>query len=273
MINIVSSGAQYIDLVVGVSLITGGILKPQVWVRHGVLITYGAALDTALHRHHAIQLVWAKGVSSCQWQAGSVSGNIIIDSQVEHKLQLNEGWILLVEPQSELGLRLRQMIAGKEVIQFNHLLEPYSKPNPKRRPNELLAPLLNTLNLTFTVDPQSAPTLDRRIQTLLTKLDRCLQGECQKPANWRASEVASELSMSESRFRHLFRTEMGIAWRPYLRWRRLSCAITAMMSGCSATESAHLTGFADSAHLSRTFRAMFGISIQQAKALFASRSS
>ena len=77
--------------------------------------------------------------------------------------------------------------------------------------------------------------------------------------------------MSESRFRHLFRSEMGIAWRPYLRWRRLSCAITAMMSGCSATESAHLTGFADSAHLSRTFKAMFGISIQQARALFSTK--
>ncbi|QQX80328.1 helix-turn-helix transcriptional regulator [Shewanella sp. KX20019] len=235
-----------------------------------MLITYGAALDTALHRHHAIQLVWAKGDSSCQWSDGHASGNLIIDSQVEHKLQLDEGWILLVEPQCELGINLGKMIADKQVVPFNHLLGAYVAEKPQDSPNEVLAPLLKALNISFAKDPQSTPTLDKRIQALLTRLDLCLQGACQKPASWRASEVASELSMSESRFRHLFSTQMGIAWRPYLRWRRLSCAITAMMSGHTATESAHLTGFADSAHLSRTFRAMFGISIQQAKALFAS---
>ena len=31
------------------------------------------------------------------------------------------------------------------------------------------------------------------------------------------------------------------------------------MRGASLTEAAHLAGFADSAHLSRTFRAMFGV--------------
>ena len=246
-------------------------MKARVWIRHGVLITYGAALDTALHRHHAIQLVWARGASSCQWVGGSITGNLIIDSQVEHKLQLDEGWILLIEPQCELGLRLQQMIAGKEVVQFNHLLAPYINEHPKSNPNTQLTPLFSALNLSLSVDPQSTSTLDSRIQTLLAKLDRCLQGGCQKPARLRASDIANELAMSERRFRHLFRNEMGIAWRPYLRWRRLSCAITAMMSGYSATESAHLTGFADSAHLSRTFRAMFGISIQQARTLFSSK--
>ncbi|MEZ9199884.1 helix-turn-helix transcriptional regulator [Shewanella sp. 10N.286.54.B9] len=246
-------------------------MKPRVWIRHGVLITYGAALDTALHRHHAVQLVWARGASSCQWRGGNTTGNLIIDSQVEHKLQLDEGWILLIEPQCELGVKLRQMIDGKEVVQFEPLLAPYINEHPKSNPNTQLTPLFSALNLSLSVDPKLTSTLDRRIQTLLAKLDRCLQGGCQKPARWRASDIANELAMSESRFRHLFRNEMGIAWRPYLRWRRLSCAITAMMSGHSATESAHLTGFADSAHLSRTFRAMFGISIQQARTLFSSK--
>ena len=31
------------------------------------------------------------------------------------------------------------------------------------------------------------------------------------------------------------------------------------MRGANLTEAAHLAGFADSAHLSRTFRAMFGV--------------
>ena len=75
--------------------------------------------------------------------------------------------------------------------------------------------------------------------------------------------LADELNLSESRFLHLFKAEMNIAWRPYLLWRRLLCAINSLQRGLSATEAAHVAGFSDSAHLSRTFRNNFGMTIRQ----------
>ena len=71
---------------------------------------------------------------------------------------------------------------------------------------------------------------------------------------------------------HLFKQEMRIPWRPYLLWRRLLCAIAFMHKGGSATAAAYQAGFSDSAHLSRTFKSMFGITIRQAQASFSKHS-
>ena len=75
----------------------------------------------------------------------------------------------------------------------------------------------------------------------------------------RLAEVASASALSAGRFRHLFVHETGVAFRPYVLWLRLNVAIECSMQGSSWTEAAHEAGFADSAHLSRTFKRMFGI--------------
>ncbi|WP_419187135.1 helix-turn-helix domain-containing protein [Cupriavidus necator] len=73
------------------------------------------------------------------------------------------------------------------------------------------------------------------------------------------SDVASAVAQSESRFRHLFVAGTGSSFRAYLLWLRINLAIEAVMSGASWTEAAHEAGFADSAHLTRTHKRMFGI--------------
>ena len=103
-------------------------------------------------------------------------------------------------------------------------------------------------------------------------MDDCIAGKCVKPDVWRAHEVATQLSLSTSRFLHLFREQMGIPWRRYLLWRRIICAIQSMLAGCSATDAAFATGFSDSAHLSRTFKSNFGMTIRQAQRIFANAS-
>ena len=68
------------------------------------------------------------------------------------------------------------------------------------------------------------------------------------------------MHLSPSRLRHLFVQETGTIYRGYVLWLRINRAVVAMMEGRNWTAAAHETGFADSAHLSRTFRRMFGIS-------------
>lgn len=73
------------------------------------------------------------------------------------------------------------------------------------------------------------------------------------------AETAASVHLSPSRFRHLFIEQTGAVFRAYVLWLRLNIAIRAAMAGQSWTAAAHEAGFTDSAHLSRTFRRMFGI--------------
>jgi AraC-like DNA-binding protein len=52
---------------------------------------------------------------------------------------------------------------------------------------------------------------------------------------------------------------MGLAFRHYVLWLRLNRAVEAFAGGESLTTAAYHAGFADSAHLSRTFRRMYGM--------------
>jgi AraC-like DNA-binding protein len=244
------------------------VSKPSIWFKDKILIFYGTALDAIKHKHHAIQLVWSTKGAQCKWPEGQLYGSFIIGSQVEHQLKLEGGWLLLIEPLSIVGLRLKEYLNNNAVVSINDLVRACDVPDyPITDPIAAITPLFQQLDLPLDFSVDTSRITDSRLQKLMIKLDMCLLDKCQKPANWRAADVASELCMSESRFLHLFSEQLGIAWRPYLRWRRLFCASSAMSKGASATEAAHQAGFADGAHLSRTFRSMFGVSIMQVKEL------
>ncbi len=71
--------------------------------------------------------------------------------------------------------------------------------------------------------------------------------------------IAQTVGLSESRIVHLFKEQIGIPIRRYLLWLRLVQAIDHLFNNASLTRAAHEAGFADSAHFTRTFRAMFGV--------------
>lgn len=73
------------------------------------------------------------------------------------------------------------------------------------------------------------------------------------------AQVAAIAHLSPSRFRHLFVAQTGISFRAYVLWARVSAAMVAAMAGQSWTDAAQNSGFADSAHFTRTCRRMFGI--------------
>ncbi|WP_075594144.1 helix-turn-helix transcriptional regulator [Pseudoalteromonas sp. PAB 2.2] len=244
-------------------------MKPTIWINLGIITIYGTSLDAAPHSHNSIQIIWGKG-PNCKLNGINTTGATIIDSKFEHQLEMLEGWVLLIEPKSKLGIELSAKLAGESFKSFK--LPNYTAneaPNLTESPIPYLAPLFDNLHLSkhFLLANESSVE-DKRVQKLLTELNHCLHGVCIKPTSWKASEVASKLALSESRFLHLFSEEMGIAWRPYLLWRRMMCAIQALANNRSATDAAHLAGFSDSAHLSRTFKSNFGMSIRQALKIF-----
>lgn len=73
------------------------------------------------------------------------------------------------------------------------------------------------------------------------------------------AQLAQLVHLSASRFTHLFRAETGLTLSRYLLWTRLLGAIDAIAAGLNMTQAAHAAGFADSPHMSRSFRQVFGI--------------
>jgi AraC family transcriptional regulator len=94
---------------------------------------------------------------------------------------------------------------------------------------------------------------DLRIAKLIAWVARRLDGAVS------LGDAAAFIGLSPGRVRHLFVEQTGLPFRTYLLWLRLMRAVELYAGKASLTEAAHGAGFADSAHLSRTFRRMFGI--------------
>lgn len=77
-------------------------------------------------------------------------------------------------------------------------------------------------------------------------------------------ELAAAVGISPSRLGHLFAEQLGLAYPAWRRWVCLRRAVEAVRAGATLTDAAHDAGFADSAHLSRTCRAMFGLTPTEA---------
>jgi AraC family transcriptional regulator of arabinose operon len=71
-------------------------------------------------------------------------------------------------------------------------------------------------------------------------------------------ELAAALQLSYSRTSHLFTEAIGLPFRSYQLWRKVHRVNRLLWAGKSLTQAAHDAGFADSAHLCRTFQQVFG---------------
>ena len=243
----------------------------QLIIEPGVLAIFGAVPKTAAHKHTLIQITLPLGDADMRLTLPNhdeiqLNGANIINQAVSHQLIMQAGWVILIEPSCNLGKQLTVKLADKAFIEIE-----INKPlNNTQSLSELLGLCGLTPVLQTTVPQTTAPLttvtqskVDARIARLLDKLNHCIGKECVKPQQWRAADIALELNLSESRFLHLFKDTMQIPWRPYLLWRRLICAVQTLQQGKTATEAAYIAGFSDSAHLSRTFKKQFGLSLRE----------
>lgn len=73
-------------------------------------------------------------------------------------------------------------------------------------------------------------------------------------------DVADAVHLSQSRFSHLFREQVGMTFAAYLIYQRILYVYTRMLRGTSITEAALEAGFSSSAHFADVNRRVFGIS-------------
>jgi AraC family transcriptional regulator len=219
-----------------------------------------------VHAHHAVQVAFAlEGSLRFQSPKDGVwldCAGAVIASNRPHAFDGRNAPTLahlFVEPQSLPGRVLLQrfpsvngiyLLKGPLLEKAAHDLVAAFHASPE--PADLIAVAQEVIRM-LTDGVGTPQPADSRILLALDYLRDNLGGTVS------LERVAALVHLSPSRFRHLFVREMGLAFRPYVLWLRLSRAVSAYAAGESLTAAAYSAGFADSAHLSRTFRRMYGI--------------
>mgnify|MGYP003578435601 CR=1 FL=1 len=220
----------------------------------------GEKRSTDIHAHHALQATFSLG-GTFRLVAGdgaSVSADAIVAADGPHRFEA-EGRIalLFVEPESRLG----------RAIAARHIQGTLTRLTPSL----LVAAELEGLRLSARRAPDGELiTRGHRLVGALAVDERGVLPDyrVRKVIAWVAERLDRPLSLadavpvaglSSSRLRHLFVEQTGLPFKTYLLWSRLSRAVAIMAAGSSLTAAGHEAGFSDSAHLSRTFRRMFGV--------------
>lgn len=211
----------------------------------GRLYFHGEIGPAAAHSHRVVQVLVAAEpfvLSGADGVARSCRA-AIVPSGARHAIggPPTRGFLALVEPSSALGRSLTAVGTS--------CLDPPELPGDGAPLVETVDGILRGLAGTMVPGPvEDHPALMEAVRIIVAAL----------PARLRIAEVARRAHLSESRLAHLFAERLGLTFRAHVRWERVRLALGMLSRGESLSHVAHAAGFADAAHLSRTFRAMFG---------------
>lgn len=235
-------------------------MKTIIYFRHDVLLIFRRGIYAEPHRHHAIQITFSLDNPFAAELDGQSSHHraLVISSDYPHRVIRQDEWVvtLFLNPETPIAKAVQNhLLDGAPFqsldFQLTHELLRPALERDLTRP-ELMSLLLHIRDLLLPRD-LDVGFPDARIAEVLDIVE---QTPDYKIA---ASELSEKVYLSESRFEHLFKEEVGIPLRRYLLWRRLMLAGQMIAQGENFTFAAHESGFTDSAHLSRTFYEMFGI--------------
>lgn len=234
--------------------------EKRIWLGRDRALFLGELPPARLHAHAApVLLIGLSGPICLQFADGreETCMSALVDAGVPHCMDSRGEYMasLYLEPDAAETRLLRAGLLNQESVVYDPL------PSAARRKvieNQLRSFDLQHL-LPATALKESAP-LDPRIARSLAALRRG------NHSFLRRGDLADEAHLSESRFNHLFRSEVGISFRHYRGWSRLRSALFHVASDLSLTNAALSAGLYDSAHFSRLFQNMIGLAPSRALA-------
>lgn len=215
----------------------------------------------ATHAHHAFQLTFSLGGEfKLHLDDRIVPGPVaVVAPDTPHAFEASGLVALLfVEPESRAGRSLGQLMEGQSAAMMS-AGQARDAPALIRRAFEHPTDCRGALRETgFQICDRIAGHVratepDRRVRQMIKWVNDNLDGALG------IKLAADGVGLSPSRASHLFVEQTGLPFRTYVLWLRLIRAVDAHAGGLSLTHAAQVAGFADSAHLSRTFKRMFGI--------------
>lgn len=217
--------------------------------------------DNVLHRHHALQISIASTTKFEIIDENSHQNSYstcFINSNVLHQFRNKEtSLIILINPFSSIGHQLYSKYKNISIAelhddlkQLENIFETYLQDDTHF---DILIhnihDYLDTLKCECELENHfEDDRIYKAIQYLEHNFDRIVSLE----------EIAGICFLSETRFLHLFKEKTNLNFRRYQLWNKLIKSL-AYLKNHSVTETAHMYGFTDSSHYSRTFKESFGL--------------
>lgn len=236
----------------------------------GLALYIGPYVTTQAHSHHALEIVLG---FSAPFSLADVTGHAeevcklaVVLPDMVHALTGHAGEQAFLYLDAEhpwarpLTAQLRSV--GRNIIPYDHTtfaaeiaaVEHVQAHTPAAVWTAAVANLVGHLASAAPGQKFREEAPEPRIAAALTYIQRHLHQPRISLAA--AADVAC---LSEGRFAHVFKEQVGIPLRRYVLWQRLQAAVETIATGDNLTQAAYQAGFADSAHLSRVFREMFGV--------------
>jgi len=232
----------------------------SLWV-FDVPVPAGGTPRTDTHGHHALQLTYAlDGRFSIELPDGSALHEpaVVVAPDALHAFSAQGTVALLfIEPESPAG---RVILEGIVPATGAVAVSPMPAPTAglirrafAARPPDRAGLRAAGRQLVASFESREATPPDPRVSRMIAWAESRLVERVD------LAGAAKAAALSPSRASHLFVEHTGLAFRTWLLWRRAMQAVERYAAGDSLTDAAHAAGFSDSAHLSRTFRRLFGL--------------
>jgi AraC-like DNA-binding protein len=246
------------------------IHQPQthLFLWHGQALYLGQGRDSSMHQHHALQI----GISfehpfllRYHSQASySPVPCFLVRPNTPHQIlsASRHALFLWIEAESDLARSLLALesatgFLSEEQIAAVQTAMPFLRElSASAVTCEHAMRVVREIFSVFLPRVHFSSSIEERLSLALQLLKQQVYEE---ETRFSPQHIAALLHLSESRLRHVFGGQFGLSMQHYLLWQRLLAAIERTTHGLSLTQAAHDAGFADAAHFTRTFRAMFGI--------------
>ena len=223
----------------------------------------GGGAPISPHSHYAIQLVIGapSGLRvqfgrQGEWQSCAAA---LVPSRATHAIDVSDcdlSVVLFIEPETPEGKAMSTRLqGGLELLDADTVAVGARRLDQAWRVDRSYDAVRSVCSQLVQEISRTAPreASDPRVLAAVEYIRQRIDQAVSLP------EVARAANLSPGRFRHLFVEETGMPLRTYVLWRRLLHVWTLLMHGETLSAAAHAAGFADSAHLSRTARTMFGL--------------
>ncbi len=239
----------------------GGVPRWYLW--EGGFLLMGLARGTVPpHAHHAIQIVIAmEGAVAIRgehegWHEGP---GVVVLPDVVHSFNGHGAWaaMIFVDPESTEGAWLKTALPEDiTLVPAGRLLSPATELRTfAERPMEGMEIGALVRHCVQALSPGAPPA--RRMDPRVTAVLNQIRGSDELRIS--LERAAAMAFLSPSRFAHLFKQQMGLPFRRYVLWRKLTRAMVAIGRERTIADAAHAADFADAAHLTRTFYQMLGM--------------